>query len=118
MAQFYSAKRRVTTRQHSITQCPIMKPELNALIQPLYASLSDLQAFRRLGQVALVLADNGPLLVLRHFAVLRAADRQKLEQFSHKHQLSLLLAPGTDKLEQLKGRCRLSTLVSGICSVE
>nr|WP_314426018.1 23S rRNA (uracil(1939)-C(5))-methyltransferase RlmD [uncultured Erwinia sp.] len=87
----------------NITQCPILKPELNALIQPLHALLSGLQAVRRLGHVELVLADNGPLLVLRHLAVLSAADRQKLEQFSHNHQLSLFLAPDSDSLEQLNG---------------
>lgn len=87
----------------SITQCPILKPELNALIQPLHKLLSGLQAVRRLGHVELVLADNGPLLVLRHLDALSAADRQKLEQFSHKHQLSLFLAPDSDTLEQLNG---------------
>ncbi|MBK0003464.1 23S rRNA (uracil(1939)-C(5))-methyltransferase RlmD [Erwinia sp. S38] len=87
----------------SITQCPILKPELNALIQPLHLLLSGLQAVRRLGHVELVLADNGPLLVLRHLDALSAADRQKLEQFSHKHQLSLFLAPDSDTLEQLNG---------------
>jgi len=87
----------------SITQCPILKPELNALIQPLHKLFSGLQAVRRLGHVELVLADNGPLLVLRHLDALSAADRQKLEQFSHKHQLSLFLAPDSDTLEQLNG---------------
>ena len=87
----------------SITQCPILKPELNALIQPLHLLLSGLQAVRRLGHVELVLADNGPLLVLRHLDALSAADRQKLEQFSHKHQLSLFLAPDSDTLEQRNG---------------
>ncbi|MBM7343653.1 23S rRNA (uracil(1939)-C(5))-methyltransferase RlmD [Pantoea coffeiphila] len=87
----------------SITQCPILKPELNALIQPLHLLLSGLQAVRRLGHVEMVLADNGPLLVLRHLDALSAADRQKLERFSHKHQLSLFLAPDSDTLEQLNG---------------
>lgn len=87
----------------NITQCPILKPELNALIQPLHQCLSSLQAVRRLGHVELVLADNGPLLVLRHLVKLNAADRLKLEQFSHKHQLALFLAADSDSLEQVSG---------------
>ncbi|MEI2604018.1 23S rRNA (uracil(1939)-C(5))-methyltransferase RlmD [Erwinia aphidicola] len=87
----------------NITQCPILKPELNALIQPLRAVLNDLQAVRRLGHVELVLADNGPLLVLRHLDPLAYSDRQKLEQFSHEHQLALYLAPDSDTLVQISG---------------
>ena len=87
----------------NISQCPILKPELNALIQPLHALLSGLQAVRRLGHVELVLADNGPLLVLRHLDALSLADRQKLEQFSHKHRLALFLAADSESLEQVSG---------------
>ncbi|MEM6052546.1 23S rRNA (uracil(1939)-C(5))-methyltransferase RlmD [Erwinia sp. P7711] len=87
----------------SLTQCPILKPELNALIQPLHQVLSTLQAVSKLGHVELVLADNGPLLVLRHLEPLITGDRQKLEQFSHKHQVALYLAPESDLLEQVNG---------------
>lgn len=87
----------------SLTQCPILKPELNALIPPLHQMLSSLQAVSRLGHVELVLADNGPLLVLRHLEPLIAEDRRKLEQFSHKYQLMLYLAPDSETLEQVNG---------------
>ncbi|MFS2225413.1 23S rRNA (uracil(1939)-C(5))-methyltransferase RlmD [Pantoea sp. B65] len=87
----------------NIRQCPILKPELNALIAPLHACLSSLQAVRRLGHLELVLADNGPLLVLRHLDRLAAADRHKLEQFSHKHQVALFLVAESDSLEQVSG---------------
>ncbi len=87
----------------AITQCPILKPELNALIPSLHQALSSLQAVRRLGHVELVLADNGPLLVLRHLDPLSAADRGKLEQFSHGHQVALFLAPDSETLEQVNG---------------
>ncbi|MGK3144233.1 23S rRNA (uracil(1939)-C(5))-methyltransferase RlmD [Pantoea sp. C2G6] len=81
-----------------IQQCPILVPELEALLLPLHHCLSGLQAVRRLGHVELVLADNGPLMVLRHLDALSADDREKLEQFSHKHQLMLLLDEGTGSL--------------------
>lgn len=87
----------------NISQCPILKPELNALLQPLHAVLSSLHAVRRLGHVELVQADNGPLLVLRHLDALTAEDRQKLVQFSHKYRLSLFLAAESDTLEQVSG---------------
>nr|WP_024965563.1 23S rRNA (uracil(1939)-C(5))-methyltransferase RlmD [Pantoea sp. IMH] len=87
----------------ALTACPILVPELNALIQPLHQMLSGLQAVRRLGHVEMVQADNGPLLVLRHLAALSAQDRQELERFSHKHQLALYLAPESDTLVQLSG---------------
>ncbi|QKJ88462.1 23S rRNA (uracil(1939)-C(5))-methyltransferase RlmD [Paramixta manurensis] len=86
-----------------ITQCPILKPELNALLMPLRACLSELRAVRRLGHVELVQADNGPLLVLRHLDALHAEDRQKLERFSHQHRVALFLAPDSETLEQVNG---------------
>ena len=87
----------------SLTQCPILKPELNALIAPLHQVLSTLHAVSTLGHIELVLADNGPLLVLRHLEPLIAEDREKLEQFSHKHKLALYLAAESDTLEQVNG---------------
>ncbi|MGO4610513.1 hypothetical protein AB4142_29725, partial [Variovorax sp. 2RAF20] len=58
---------------------------------------------RRLGHAELVLADNGPLLVLRHLDPLSAADREKLERFSHSQQVALFLAPDSETLEQIAG---------------
>ncbi|MCX8960345.1 23S rRNA (uracil(1939)-C(5))-methyltransferase RlmD [Erwinia psidii] len=87
----------------AISQCPVLKPELNALIQPLHQMLNSLQAARRLGHIELVLADNGPLLVLRHLDTLSGTDREKLEQFSHNHHVALFLAPDSDTLVQVNG---------------
>lgn len=84
-----------------LTQCPILVPELEALLQPLHRCLSSLQAARRLGHVELVLADNGPVMVLRHLDALSAGDRVKLERFSHEHQLMLYLADGSEHLQPL-----------------
>ena len=84
-----------------IQQCPILMPELEALITPLRHCLSDLRAVRRLGHVELVQADNGPLMILRHLDALHRDDREKLEQFSHKHQLMLFLDAGEERLTPL-----------------
>ncbi|WP_034946724.1 23S rRNA (uracil(1939)-C(5))-methyltransferase RlmD [Erwinia oleae] len=87
----------------SVTQCPVLMPELNALIPALHQVLSELEAVRRLGHIELVQAENGPLLVLRHLAPLSQPDRQKLERFSHNHHVALWLAPDSDTLEQVSG---------------
>ena len=97
----------------NITQCPVLRPELEALIQPLHELLAGLQAVRRLGHVELVLADNGPIFVLRHLDVLNAADKQKLAQFAQHHALSLFLAADSENLEQVTGempRCHSASL--------
>ncbi|MCT4708498.1 23S rRNA (uracil(1939)-C(5))-methyltransferase RlmD [Enterobacteriaceae bacterium H16N7] len=82
-----------------IQQCPVLVPQLEALIKPLRKCLSELKTVRKLGHVELVLADSGPLMVLRHLIPLEPADRQKLEQFSHSAGLALFLAPDSETLE-------------------
>lgn len=85
-----------------VQHCPVLVPELEALLVPLHHCLSGLRAVRRLGHVDLVLADNGPLMILRHLDALHADDREKLEQFSHEHQLMLFLDAGEDALTALQ----------------
>ena len=84
-----------------VHHCPVLAPPLEALLEPLRLCLSELSIVKRLGHVELVLADNGPLMVLRHLAPLSAGDRQKLEQFSHSLGVALYLAPDSDTLEPL-----------------
>ncbi|WP_312629811.1 23S rRNA (uracil(1939)-C(5))-methyltransferase RlmD [Scandinavium sp.] len=86
-----------------VTQCPVLVPALEALLPAVRECLSGLAGGRHLGHVELVQADNGPLMVLRHTAQLSAADKAKLEQFSHSHQLALWLAPQSDSIEQVSG---------------
>ncbi|PIJ49062.1 23S rRNA (uracil(1939)-C(5))-methyltransferase [Erwinia sp. OLTSP20] len=87
----------------AIDHCPVLRPELDALLLPLQQCLSALQAVSRLGHVELVLADNGPLLVLRHLDRLTDGDRHKLERFSQEHQIAVWLAPDSTTLEMLNG---------------
>lgn len=88
----------------NVTQCPVLVPRLEALLTPLRDCLAELSGARQLGHVELVDADNGPLTVLRHTAPLNAADRAKLERFSHSHHLALYLAPQSDIVEQITGQ--------------
>lgn len=84
-----------------ITQCPVLTPRLEALLPLVRECLTSLASARHLGHVELVLADNGPLMVLRHVAPLSAADVEKLERFSHSQDLALYLAPQSEILEPL-----------------
>lgn len=86
-----------------VKQCPVLAPHLEALLPHLRNCLSDLQGVRALGHVELVFADNGPLMVLRHTAPLSAQAREKLERFSHSHELTLFLAPQSEILERVSG---------------
>ncbi|MGK0747769.1 23S rRNA (uracil(1939)-C(5))-methyltransferase RlmD, partial [Yokenella regensburgei] len=86
-----------------VGQCPILVPQLEALLAPLRDCLSSLKSARQLGHVELVLADNGPLMVLRHSAALTSSDKEKLERFSHTHALALYLAPQSEILEHVYG---------------
>ncbi len=88
----------------NVTQCPVLVPRLEALLTPLRDCLAELSGVHQLGHVELVDADNGPLMVLRHTAPLNAADRAKLERFSHSHHLALYLAPQSDIVEQVTGQ--------------
>ncbi len=87
----------------AIRQCPVLCTELEALLVPLYTCLAGLQGVRRLGHAELVLADNGPLLVLRHLDALVAEDHQRLLAFAQQHALALYLAPGNGTLIKLCG---------------
>ncbi|EMB4082319.1 23S rRNA (uracil(1939)-C(5))-methyltransferase RlmD [Klebsiella aerogenes] len=86
-----------------VVQCPVLAPQLEALLPAVRECLTSLQSQRQLGHVELVQADNGPLMVLRHTAALTAADKEKLERFSQTHGLSLYLAPQSEILEHIRG---------------
>lgn len=87
----------------NVVRCPVLTPQLEALIPSLRECLQSLEGVRHLGHVELVLADNGPLMVLRHTAPLTLADREKLERFSHSQGVALFLAPESAILEQVSG---------------
>lgn len=86
-----------------VKRCPILVPHLEALLPEVRICLSGLDGVRHLGHVELVMANNGPLMVLRHTAPLSKKDREKLERFSHSHDLALFLAPQSEILEQVTG---------------
>ncbi|MDC9614937.1 23S rRNA (uracil(1939)-C(5))-methyltransferase RlmD [Xenorhabdus khoisanae] len=85
----------------NIKHCPVMRPELEQLLQPLSQCLNSLNAVKRLGHVELVLADNGPLIVLRHLDPLKHEDREILCTFSVQYRVAVYLTGDEKSLEPL-----------------
>ncbi|MDB6373048.1 23S rRNA (uracil(1939)-C(5))-methyltransferase RlmD [Photorhabdus bodei] len=85
----------------AIKECPVLRPELEQLLRPLSQCLNNLKAVKRLGHVELVLADNGPLMLLRHLDPLKWEDKEKLCTFSVQHNVAVYLAADETSLESL-----------------
>lgn len=84
-----------------IKACPVLAPALASLLQPLHECLAEMKAVRRLGHAELVLADNGPVLVLRHLDPLKEQDLARLHNFSAQHRVMLYLQGNEDELVKL-----------------
>lgn len=84
-----------------IKACPVLAPALASLLQPLHECLAEMKAVRRLGHAELVLADNGPVLVLRHLDPLKEQDLARLHNFSAQHHVMLYLQGNDDELVKL-----------------
>lgn len=84
-----------------IKECPVLKPQLNDLLSPLWNCLKQLSAVRDLGHVEMVLADNGPLIILRHLSPLSDDDKQSLRAFSQYNQVTIYLAGNNDEIARL-----------------
>lgn len=74
-----------------VAACPVLAPELSALITPLRALCNKMKGFRDLGHIELVLADNGPVMLLRHNAQPGDADLARLVAFAGEHGLQCYL---------------------------
>ncbi|MEZ2793635.1 23S rRNA (uracil(1939)-C(5))-methyltransferase RlmD [Proteus terrae] len=84
-----------------IKKCPVLKPQLNNLLSPLWTCLKQLTSVRDLGHVEMVLADNGPLVILRHLSLLSESDKQSLRDFSQTHQVTMYLAGDNSEIARL-----------------
>lgn len=84
-----------------IKKCPVLKPQLNDLLSPLWMCLKKLASVRDLGHVEMVLADNGPLVILRHLSPLPESDKQSLRDFSQTHQVTMYLAGDNSEIARL-----------------
>lgn len=70
-----------------LTTCPVLHPDLLALLAPLRAVLRGLALFRREGSAVLNLLESGPDLLLRTDGEPNTADRTQLAAFARAHGL-------------------------------
>ena len=68
--------------------CPVLLPELEALITPLKTLLNNLQSKAHLGHVELITSDQGVVILLRHLQKLPSDDVALIEQFSTQYSIS------------------------------
>lgn len=86
-----------------VTQCPILVPELEALVQALGPVLSELDGRAGLGHVELIAAQV-PVVLVRHMQPLSPADIDRLRALASEHESECWLQPGdTDTLHCILG---------------
>ncbi|WP_374433409.1 23S rRNA (uracil(1939)-C(5))-methyltransferase RlmD [Inhella sp.] len=82
--------------------CPVLPPEVSALLMPLRALIQSMDACERLPQIELAMGDSVIALVLRHLEPLSANDQQALRQFAAQHGVQWWLQPkGPDSVHLL-----------------
>ncbi|PJC86339.1 23S rRNA (uracil(1939)-C(5))-methyltransferase RlmD [Vibrio sp. HA2012] len=87
----------------NIDQCPVLAPELNALLPELKRVLSGFKHQEQLGHAELVLGDNTPVVLLRILKPLVAADQQAITDFAGRHHLALYLQVADSAPERITG---------------
>lgn len=73
----------------AITDCPVLEPKLNKLIQPLHGLIDDLHAKSRITQVELISGDHDAAVVIRYLKTLQQSDKQLLEGWGREHQVQV-----------------------------
>ncbi|PAT40178.1 23S rRNA (uracil(1939)-C(5))-methyltransferase RlmD [Vandammella animalimorsus] len=83
--------------------CPILPPQVDALLMPLRALIDSLDARESCPQIEVACGDAVTALVLRHLQPLSEADRQRLRDFAAQHPpLQWWLQPkGPDTVQRL-----------------
>ncbi len=86
-----------------VTDCAVLEPRLNQLLEPLKQWLQTLSKPESLGHVELVLADQGPVIVLRHTKPLTESEHQSLLGFAQEHDVTFYLMPDSHQLQRITG---------------
>ena len=68
-----------------MTECKVLPPHVEALLLPLRALITSMEAIETLPQIELACGDSVTALVLRHMAPLSAADLARLRDFAARH---------------------------------
>jgi 23S rRNA (uracil1939-C5)-methyltransferase len=87
---FHERKSSFIADMHS---CAVLPPRVSAMLMPLRAMVTAMQARERLPQIELAAGDNVVALVLRHLEPLSSADQQCLRAFATEHGVQWWLQP-------------------------
>ncbi len=97
-------RERMSSYVAEVERCEVLRPEVGALVGELGRLLTALSIAERIPQIEVAVGDNGTVLVLRVLESPSDADRDKLLEFEHSHDLRILLQAGRpDQLEPLAG---------------
>jgi 23S rRNA (uracil1939-C5)-methyltransferase len=83
-----------------ISNCPVLEPKLDKLIQPLHKVIDGLDAKSRITQVELIASDNDCAVVLRYLKKFHQNDKNALISWGETHQVQIWLQ-GDEQLDCL-----------------
>ncbi|MEL0083252.1 MAG: 23S rRNA (uracil(1939)-C(5))-methyltransferase RlmD [Gammaproteobacteria bacterium] len=85
-----------------INRCPILQPQLSALIDPLQNLIAGLKGRERIPQLELVADPRSIAVTVRHLDSLGDEDRRRLREFADQQGVRILLQPaGVDSIHPL-----------------
>lgn len=87
----------------NLDQCPVLPPQISAMLPALRALVAGLSIPDRLPQIEVAVGDNTTVLVFRHLLELNAKDCRLLSAFGEAHGVQILLqpTPNPQKLQRL-----------------
>lgn len=107
-------RRRAGREIVEVTSCPIARPDLVALIEPLRRTLRRLAAARRGGEVTLTALDAGPEVVMHLPTDPELADREALAAFAEaQHLVRLAISVGKATPEPVAARRAATLTIAG-----
>lgn len=80
-----------------VTQCPVLTPSLERMLQALPAELQQLQGRTQLGHIELV-GGAQPSMIVRHLQPLSADDIQRLQTIAQRHDMVCYLQSGDEAI--------------------
>ncbi|WP_394211530.1 23S rRNA (uracil(1939)-C(5))-methyltransferase RlmD [Enterovibrio calviensis] len=87
----------------TVTHCPVLDKQLDALLPEVYSLLDALRGRRVIGHVELVESDAGRVLLVRAIKTLHDEDMASLKQFADDKALILYLQQGEGNAERMCG---------------
>jgi len=75
----------------SISDCPVLEPELNRLVKPLHSLISSLEAKGQVTQIELLKGDAEAAVVIRHLKKIHTTDLNRLIQWATDQAVQLWL---------------------------